>query len=88
MRHSTTLAFATLISLAASGASGCTDASRSSLGSYGDPAEVKCYSGGVMIYNGKSTGKVASTSQSDGWEFRDAASHRFVRVSGDCVVVN
>jgi len=67
---------------------GCTDATRSSIGSYGEAADVKCYSGGVLIYDGSSTGKVATTQHSDGWEFKDAKTGKFVRVSGDCLVEN
>lgn len=67
---------------------GCTDAQISGMGSLGSPASVKCYSGGQLIYEGRSTGKVAATSNSDGWEFRDATTGKFVRVSGACLVEN
>lgn len=66
----------------------CTDATRSSIGSFGNPAMVKCYSGGKIIYDGESSGRVSSTEYSDGWEFRDKKSGKFIRVSGDCVVEN
>lgn len=68
--------------------SACTDATTASWGALGDPAEVICYSGGKEIYRGKSTGKVATTSQSDGWEFKEAGTGNFIRVSGDCIVRN
>ncbi len=68
--------------------SACTDASMSNFGSYGSPAEVTCYSGGNVIYQGRSTGKVAPTKNSDGWEFKDAKTKKFMRVSGDCIVSN
>lgn len=67
---------------------GCTDAERAFLSAYGEPGTVRCFSGGQVIYDGQSTGKIASTANSDGWEFKDAKSGRFVRVSGDCVVTN
>lgn len=67
---------------------GCTDAKQKQWTTLGDPAEVTCYSGGKVIYSGKSTGKVAAEQQSDGWFFVDAATNKLIRVSGDCVVVN
>jgi len=67
---------------------GCTDAVLAGYTSLGDPAEVTCYSGGVVTYDGISTGKVASTAQSDGWEFVDSETNKFMRVSGDCIVQN
>jgi hypothetical protein len=48
-------------------------------------AEVICYSGGKEIYSGRSTGKVYSEKQSDGWFFKDKASGRLMEVSGDCI---
>lgn len=67
-------------------ASGCTDTTIAHFESIGDPAHVTCFSGGVKVYEGHSTGKVATTSQSDGWEFMDATDRKLVRVSGTCVV--
>ena len=67
---------------------GCTDAKWASYEALGSQATVKCYSGGVIIYDGTSTGRVASTRESDGWEFEDAETGKFVRVSGDCLVEN
>lgn len=67
---------------------GCTDATQASWGALGSPADITCYSGTGVIYKGRSTGKVATVSQSDGWEFKDAATGRFVRVSGACVILN
>lgn len=77
-----------LLILAVVMVSGCTDAARASLEAFGNVADVTCYSGGQVIYKGKSTGRVKATEQSDGWEFKDASTGRFVRVSGDCVVLN
>ena len=67
---------------------GCTDAMYGGLTSYGSAAEVTCYSGGIVTYDGISTGKVVATSQSDGWEFVDSKTNKFMRVSGDCIVQN
>lgn len=83
MKTTATLLAALLLTL-----TGCTDAQFENLATIGSAAEVTCYSGGVVIYEGKSTGKVATTHGSDGWEFKDAKTGKFVRVSGDCVVSN
>lgn len=66
----------------------CSDTEIAQLTAIGEPGHVTCYSGGQVIYNGDSTGKIATVMNSDGWEFMDAATGRLVRVSGDCVVRN
>jgi hypothetical protein len=66
----------------------CTDAERARLGSFGSPGEITCYSGGKVIYSGRSTGKINTVENSDGWQFKDAETNKFVRVSGDCVINN
>ena len=67
---------------------GCTDTTRASISAYGESATVTCYSGGTVVYTGKSSGRVQSTAQSDGWEFKDSVTGKFMRVSGDCIVAN
>ena len=67
---------------------GCSDATRASFNSYGNAAHIRCYSGGVLIYEGDSTGRVATTSESDGWEWKDDKTGKFVRVSGTCIIEN
>jgi len=66
----------------------CTDATLSSVGALGSQAHITCYSGGTVIYDGDSSGRIATVDGSDGWEFRDAKTLRFVRVSGACVIRN
>lgn len=66
--------------------SGCTDAGNSKLFSYGDSATITCYSGGKEIYKGKSTGKVMSEKDSDGYFFKDASDKKLKEVSGNCVI--
>ncbi len=65
---------------------GCTDAGMSRLKAYGDSAYVECYSGGKLIYKGRSTGKVLSEANSDGYLFRDAKDNVLKEVSGNCVI--
>ena len=57
----------------------------SALGSSG---HITCYSGGKIIYDGESTGKISTDHHSDGWYFEDAATKSLVRVSGQCVIKN
>ena len=66
--------------------SGCTDAKMGKFTSLGGSAEVKCYSGDLLIYEGISTGKIANSEQSDGFYFIDKASGEMIEVSGNCVI--
>lgn len=65
---------------------GCTDAEWSKLKSYGGRAEIECYSGTKLIYQGTSTGKINSSEQSDGYYFRDDKTGKLMEVSGNCVI--
>ncbi len=67
---------------------GCTDAKWKKVTVIGNPAKVTCYSGGKVIYDGMSTGKLHAEEQSDGWYFEDAETHKLIRVSGDCLIIN
>ncbi len=49
-------------------------------------AEISCYSGGQLIYSGKSKGKVFSESNSDGYTFIAADDGKLREVSGDCII--
>lgn len=66
----------------------CSDAEFAKYKALGDPGDITCYSGGQIIYDGKSTGVILSEEQSDGWLLMDARTNRLVRVSGDCVIRN
>ena len=67
---------------------GCTDAQFASLGALGSPAEIVCYSGGKEVYRGRSTGKIVTMENSDGWQFMESGSRNLIRVSGSCVIRN
>ena len=54
----------------------------------GSSGHITCYSGGKVIYEGYSTGKISSEHQSDGWFFQDIKTGKLIRVSGDCLVEN
>lgn len=66
---------------------GCTEASRVYIEVLGSSADVTCYSSGQVIYKGKSTGR-AEPMQASGWNFQEAGTGKYIRVSGDCVVIN
>ena len=75
--------FALLVAMSA----GCTDAERASLFAYSDEADVACYSGGVVIFSDKSTGKVAQL-DGDGITYRSKVSGDYVRAYADCIVIS
>lgn len=67
---------------------GCTDAeSQSVYGSLGKKCNVKLYSGGKLVGEWTSTGRVENEPKSDGWHFVDAATGKYVRIGGDVVIV-
>lgn len=69
-------------------AMGCTNADISRIGALGSVGEITCYSGGNIIYHGKSTGKIETENGSDGWYFQEDSTKNLIRVSGDCVIRN
>lgn len=80
------LAVASLILLLLS--QGCTDTTVASIEAMGRLGHIRCWSGALLTYEGDSTGRIQTVSQSDGWEFKDAKTGKFVRVSGACVIEN
>ena len=67
---------------------GCTDAQNASLSSYGASQHVELWSGGTMVKEWDSTGKVSNEAQSDGYFFCDKATGKLVRVTGDVVITS
>lgn len=65
---------------------GCSNANMSAISAWGKRHDVKCWSGGVVIYEGYTTGKVENEDHSDGYYFQDTATRKFVTVSGNCVI--
>lgn len=64
---------------------GCTDAARSQFDF--SEHQVTLYSGGKLVQQWTSTGKVKTEADSDGYYFRDKKSQRLVRVSGTLVII-
>lgn len=75
-----------LIILAALSVGCVTDAEIAKFTAYGNQTSVTCYSGGVVIYDGISTGRVKSPERSDGWQFMDLETGMLMEVSGDCII--
>lgn len=65
---------------------GCYDAQIANITAIAQPHTVICWSGGKVSYKGKSTGKVTTLSNSDGWQFMEQKSGKLVRISGDCII--
>lgn len=65
---------------------GCTDGARGKIKAYGGSADIKCYSAELLIYEGTSTGRVASSESSDGYYFIDVEDLKLKEVSGNCVI--
>ena len=65
--------------------SGCTDGLIGKIKSYGNEADIICYSGGKIIYKGESTGKILSEQNSDGYYFVDKKSGTMMEITADCV---
>lgn len=64
----------------------CTDADMAHMGQLNDPAHVQCFSGGKVVYEGYSTGKIQSNQSEDGLYFKEKETGKFVRLYADCVV--
>jgi hypothetical protein len=75
-----------LVLASATTLTGCMDVFVGKVRSYGGQAMVTCYSGEKVIYKGKSTGKVTSPDNSDGYQFVAESDGRLKEVSGNCVI--
>lgn len=84
MRKISIVLLSSLLSVAA--LSACTDAKRAHFSAMGNPARVTCYSGGYLVLDDFSTGKVSNAGDSDGYEFKSATTGRLQQASGDCQV--
>lgn len=65
---------------------GCTDARWDKLANLGNSANIKCYSGNLLIYEGNSSGNFLSEDKSDGYFFREKDTERLLEVSGNCII--
>jgi len=67
---------------------GCTNANWKQVTTIGSPAHILCYSGGKVVLDTHSTGKILTEKQSDGWYFEDATTHKLIRVNAQCIIEN
>lgn len=67
---------------------GCTNSDIAQIESIGSSGHITCYSGGKVIYDGESTGKISTENGSDGWYFQEQGTDKLIRVSGQCVIRN
>jgi hypothetical protein len=74
------------IAAALVGLAGCTDAGFDKLTSYGAPARIECWSGGVKFLEDESTGKILETADSDGFNYRSKKTGDLRQVNADCVL--
>ncbi len=67
-------------------AAGCTDAKFEKMTNFGNSASIQCYSGAQVIYDGRSTGKIKSEENSDGYYFKEKQTGNLKEVSGNCII--
>jgi hypothetical protein len=65
---------------------GCTGASIAKFESLGSKHKITLYSGGVAVRTWHSTGYIQNEEHSDGFYFKDDASGKLIRVSGQIVI--
>jgi hypothetical protein len=70
--------FAIIVAISASA---CSNGEQAAMSAWGKPHHVKQFSGGVLVGEWDSTGKINET-QSDGYYFEDAKTHKLVSISG------
>jgi len=64
------------------GTVGCTDATFSKVTSYNTTFKISLFSGGQLVREYHSTGRVESEEHTDGWFFVNKETGKLVRVSG------
>lgn len=67
---------------------GCTHSQMANFKSLGRDAHVKLYSGGQLIGEWDSEGKVTTEDHSDGYIFVDKKTGHFLRITGQIIIEN
>lgn len=75
-----------LIALTTIGIAGCTNTQYAHFQALGSDGRITCYSGGRLIFDDFSSGKIMNAHGSDGYEFLSRTTGRLMQVSGTCVV--
>ncbi len=76
-----------LVAGAALALAACTDAQTAKFGGLGNPARITCYSGGKVVFDDYSTGKVSPEDGGAGYYFRSQTTGKLVEMTGDCRVI-
>lgn len=63
---------------------GCSDAFIGSIASLGEKRSIRCYSGGVLVYEGTTTDKIENEKGSDGYYFT-TINGEYIKISADCI---
>ena len=69
------------------GCIGCTDAEWGKYRVYGSNATIRCWSGGQLILDEVSSGKILSEKNSNGYYFVSKKTGEMIEVDADCVFV-
>lgn len=64
--------------------SSCSDANKGAIAALGKSRLVKCYSGGVLIYEGVTSGKIENEEHSDGYFFTDIMGD-YIEINANCI---
>ncbi len=64
----------------------CSDAEKSAMSAWGQKHRVKMFSGGQVVGEWTSTGKIVNESNSDGYYFKDDKTGKMVTVCGDVTI--
>lgn len=67
---------------------GCTNSGWKNITTLGSDAHVRLYSGGVLIGEWDSSGKVITEDHSDGYRFVDKKTGKLVRIAGQIIIEN
>lgn len=65
---------------------GCSNAHMAAISAWGKRHDVKCYSGGILIYEGYTTGKIENEEHSDGYYFQDDRTGKLVVINANCLI--
>lgn len=79
-------AVSALAIIASFSSTSCTDAKRAKVGGLGDQFKVEMYSGGKLVREWTSTGKVSIEEGTDGYYFKDKDTGKLIEVSGDVII--
>lgn len=64
----------------------CSDGFKSKIFAIGKSHRITCYSGGQVVMDTYSTGKIDNEDKSDGYYFREKETGLLIRTNGDCII--